>query len=94
MLSIPLIGKEIKAKVPFVTLQDEIMINAGKNIVYNYFDQNRVYIGVGYAFSDDLSLQIGYSNIFQQKPVGNQFIVGHALRVSLYHSLDLRKKAD
>jgi hypothetical protein len=39
---IPLKGKEIKAKTPFLAAIDEVFLNFGKNVTYNTFDQNLV----------------------------------------------------
>lgn len=85
-LQVPLIGKELKAKTPFFALQDEVFINYGKEIVYNYFDQNRFFIGGGYYFTNDLQIQIGYMNVFQQKAIGNEYFNNHCLRIFLFHS--------
>ena len=92
LLQVPLIGKELKAKTPYFALQDEIFINAGKNIVNNIFDQNRFFVGLGYYFTDHLHIQLGYMNIFQQRPTGVDFYNNDCIRLFVFHSLDLRKK--
>ena len=94
MITVPLKGKEVKARIPFFVAQDEIFINAGKDIIYNYFDQNRLFIGFGYAFSDQLTFQLGYMNIFQQRPSGNEFFNNHAIRLFFFHTLDFRPKEE
>ncbi|MFC5536772.1 DUF2490 domain-containing protein [Rhodocytophaga aerolata] len=38
---------------------DELHINAGKQITYNYFDQNGFSIGFGYQLSKTLHTQLG-----------------------------------
>ena len=55
----PLKGKVVQAKTPFLFFNDEIFINAGQNIVYNYFDQNRLFVGLGYQFTAHLNAQLG-----------------------------------
>jgi hypothetical protein len=90
-LTIPLKGKQIVAKTPFVFLNDEVHINAGKNIVYNYFDQNRLFLGVGYQFTSHLNAHIGYMNVFQQQPSGNHFVNINAIRLFVFHNLDFRR---
>ncbi|HYE55231.1 MAG TPA: DUF2490 domain-containing protein [Chitinophagaceae bacterium] len=71
---------------------DELHINFGKEIVYNYFDQNRFFIGLGYHLNARDQLQFGYMNLFQQLGSGNQYRNIHAVRVYFAHNLDVRKK--
>jgi hypothetical protein len=92
LVQIPLKGKELKAKTPYLAIQDELFINAGKNIVNNIFDQNRLFVGFGYYFTDHFHIQIGYMNLFQQRPSGSEFYNNHTLRVFLFHTLDFSKK--
>jgi hypothetical protein len=91
-LFIPLTAKELKPKTPFIALQDEIFINFGKEIKYNYFDQNRFFVGLGYQIDTHLNVQLGYMNVFQQRSSGNQFYDTHTLRLFVFQTLDLRKK--
>ena len=91
MFMIPLKGTAITPKIPFLFFNDEIHINAGKQIVYNYFDQNRLAIGIGYPFTAHLNVQLGYMNVFQQLPAGNQYVNINAIRLFVFHTLDLRK---
>lgn len=59
-LSIPLKGKIISPGSTYFTIMDELMINAGKNIGLNIFDQNRAYLAIGY-FSPTLGkIELGY----------------------------------
>ncbi|MEI9920172.1 MAG: DUF2490 domain-containing protein [Bacteroidota bacterium] len=89
---VPLKGKEIVAKTPFAVVMNELFINFGKNVVYNTFDQNRFFVGMGYQFTPHLNAHLGYMNIFQQDPTGNKYIISHAIRLFVFHNLDLRKK--
>ena len=73
-------------------LNNEVMINFGKNIVYNHFDQNRFFAGLAYQFNPHAQLQAGYLNVFQQLPAGNQFNKLHAIRLFYFHNFDLRNK--
>ncbi|MFN3402569.1 MAG: DUF2490 domain-containing protein [Cytophagaceae bacterium] len=91
-LFIPLKGKEMKEKTPFFAIIDEVFINFGKEITYNYFDQNRFFIGFGYQFSSQLNAQLGYMNVYQQEAAGNRFVDNHCIRLFVFHNFDLRKK--
>jgi hypothetical protein len=91
MFMFPLKGKEITPKIPFLFFNNEIHINAGKQIVNNYFDQNRLAVGIGYPFTAEFNVQLAYMDVFQQLPAGNQYVNVNAVRVYVYHTLDLRK---
>ena len=73
-------------------VNDELHINFGKQIVYNYFDQNRFFLGFAYHVNKHDNLQVGYMNVFQQLAAGNKYKSIHAARVFYFHNLDLRKK--
>ena len=91
-LLVPLKGDYIQKGVPFLSFNDEVHLNAGKQIVYNYFDQNRLFLGIGYQFTKSLNAQVGYMNLFQQLPQGNRFNNNHVIRLFFFHNLDLRKQ--
>jgi hypothetical protein len=91
-LFVPLKGDFIQKGVPFVAFNNEVHINAGKQITYNYFDQNRFFLGLGYQFSKTVNAQLGYMNLFQQLPAGNRFNNNHVLRLFVFHNVDLRRK--
>jgi len=88
---IPLKGRELAPKTPFVALTNEVFLNFGKNVVYNTFDQNRLFVGFGYQFTSHLNAQLGYMNVYQQEAAGNSYFSSHAIRLFVFHSLDLRK---
>ncbi|MEY4930526.1 MAG: hypothetical protein RI909_1250 [Bacteroidota bacterium] len=90
--TIPLKGKPGAAKTPFVFLNDEVHINAGKKIGVNYFDQNRLFIGFGYQFTTHLNAQLGYMYVFQQLPEVNKFVHIDAIRLFVFHNLDFRNQ--
>jgi hypothetical protein len=71
---------------------DEIHINAGKEIVYNTFDQNRLFIGFGFHTNAHDNLQFGYMNQYQQLAAGNKYKSVHVARIFYFHNLDLRSK--
>jgi hypothetical protein len=64
-------------------------INFGKEIVYNYFDQNRLFLGFNYYLTKHNTLQFGYMNLFQQLSAGNKYKMIHTARVSFFHNLNL-----
>lgn len=88
----PLSKKAFEPNTLSLALNDEIHVNFGKQIVNNYFDQNRFFAGFAYHVNKADNLQFGYMNLFQQLAAGNRYRSIHAIRVYYYHSLDLRKK--
>lgn len=89
---IPLTGKEMVAKTPFAAMMNEVFLNFGNSVVYNTFDQNRLFAGFGYQFSSHLNAQLGYMNVYQQEPSGNNYLSTHTIRLFVFHSLDLRDR--
>lgn len=59
---IPLKGKAMKDKTPYLAWYDEIMIGFGKNVNANVFDQNRIGILLGYRFDKNVRIEAGYIN--------------------------------
>ncbi|HUP14410.1 MAG TPA: DUF2490 domain-containing protein [Niastella sp.] len=75
-------------------LNDELHVNFGKQIVYNYFDQNRAFAGLKFNTSAHDNIQVGYMNVFQQLAAGNRFRNTHVIRLFYYQNLDLRRKKE
>jgi len=88
------LSAQIKRGTWSFILNNEVHINFGKQITYNYFDQNRFFVGLSYNTNATDNLQIGYMNVFQQLPVGNRYRSIDAARVFYFHNLDLRKKTN
>jgi len=88
--TIPLKGKQVAPRTPFIFFSDEVFINAGKNIRINYFDQNRLFLGLGYQFTTHLNAHLGYMYIFQQLPEVYEYVHIDAIRLFLFHNLDFR----
>lgn len=60
--NIPLKGKTITDKTPYLSVYDEILIGFGKNVNENVFDQNRLAVLLGYRFSPKVRLEGGFLN--------------------------------
>lgn len=73
-------------------INDEVHINFGKQVVYNYFDQNRFFLGFKFNTSQHDNLQLGYMNLFQQLAAGNKYRNNHVIRLFYFQNLDLRKR--
>lgn len=89
---VPLSKKGIVSKSFSFVVNDELHINFGKQIVNNYFDQNRLFMGVKYQLNEQCNLQFGYMNLFQQLSATGKFRSISAARLFYFQNLDLRKK--
>jgi hypothetical protein len=86
--------RDTSRKALVLTVSDEILMNAGKQINYNYFDQNRVHASLGYQLTEALNVQAGYMYVFSQLAAGNQYLHGHVWRLSLLHNVKLSTPED
>lgn len=79
-------------KKPRLVLSDEILFHFGNEIVYNTFDQNRLFVGINHKMGKGWSFDAGYMMVYQQKYSGYQYDMNHTIRLFFYFSPDLRKK--
>lgn len=91
-LTLPLRGKQILAKTPFLFFNNEVHINFGKDININFFDQNRMFTGLGYQFTPHLNAHVGYMFVFQQLPAVSRFVHINAIRLFVFHNIDFNTK--
>jgi hypothetical protein len=91
---IPITKKGAERGALSAVLNDEVHINFGKQIVYNYFDQNRAFIGLKVNTSAHDNIQLGYMNVFTQLASGNRFRNAHVIRLFYFQNLDWRKKKE
>lgn len=75
-----------KKTAPSLVISDELLVQFGKDIVYNTFDQNRLFIGIKQTINPKLSFDFGYMNVHQQKSTGYQYDMNHTLRLFFYMS--------
>lgn len=78
---------------PKLCVSDEILIQFGKDVVYNTFDQNRLFIGIKQSISPKLSFDFGYMNVYQEKKSGYQYDNNHTLRLFFYYKNNLNEFA-
>lgn len=79
-------------KYPTLILSDELCVQFGKEVVYNTFDQNRFFTGLRQKITKDLSFDLGYMLVKQQKSSGFQYDVNNTFRWFFYYTPDFRKK--
>ena len=76
------INRVIEAKA-----NEEIFINAGKNIIYNPFDASRLYGALAFKIGKPLTFEAGYLRSVQQLSSGNQFLKRDNIRLTLFHQI-------
>jgi hypothetical protein len=91
LFQVPLGKKRSQAGSLSYLINDEIQINLGKEIVYNYFDQNRFFTGLNLQLNKYSHLQFGYTNVFVQLVAGNRYRDIHGIRLYFIQNMDLRK---
>lgn len=91
MLMLPMSKNAFAPGTFSFTANDELHINMGKQIVYNYFDQNRLFAGLTYHISPHEQLQFGYANVFLQLASGDRYRSLHTARLFYFQNLDFRK---
>jgi len=81
-----------KKHFPSLVIADELAVQFGKDVVYNTFDQNRLFIGLKQSITSTLSFDIGYMYVTQQRSSGYQYDENDTFRWFFYYTPDLRKK--
>jgi hypothetical protein len=72
-----------------LAIGNEVMINAGNEIVFNYFDQNRLYAGISLELTKNLSVQVQAMQIWQQKSNGIAMDKISVIRLNVFHKINL-----
>ncbi len=95
-IQMPLKGKSIDNKTPYLAIYDEIMIGFGENVNENVFDQNRFGVLIGYKFSPTVRIEGGYLNQILQlgREVDNRniFQYNNGVIINTIFNIDLMKK--
>lgn len=88
----PLNHDKLENNTLFLSMYEEIFIQAGKSIIYNHLEDNRVFVGLGYILNDNIQFQTGYQWSFRHR--GSPFVYEnrHMWRISIYHNLDFYQK--
>ncbi len=71
---------------PQFVISDELAIHFGKEVIYNRFDQNRIFIGFKQKLSKHLSADFGYMRVYQKKYSGYQYDLNDTFRCFIYVS--------
>lgn len=83
-------------KPMFVAIYDEVMLNFGKEVGYNLFDQNRLYGALGFTLTPYMKLEAGYLHQLVQlrsldSGARNRIENNHTLQVGLFSTIPFFK---
>lgn len=69
----------------YAAVSNEIGLNIGKNVTYNTFNQNRLYVGFGYRFLDAARVELRYVNRFRTRgSTGIEFDYDQGVMLGIY----------
>ena len=88
-LRFPIIKEKENGNNLYGILGNELMINAGNIIKYNYFDQDRLYAGINYEINKKIALQLQYMHLWQQSPDGLNLNSSNIVRFNIYHTISI-----
>jgi hypothetical protein len=72
-------------KVVYLAVSNEIGLNIGKSIVYNHFNQNRLYVGAGIRLFEALRIELRYVDRYRTRgATGFEYDHGKGLMIGLY----------
>ncbi|MDQ3190506.1 MAG: DUF2490 domain-containing protein [Bacteroidota bacterium] len=86
LIQVPLGKSTMKDNTLFLALSNESFINFG-NVQYNIFDQNRSYLGLGYKFTENSAIQLGYLNHLIVNTDGNRIANNHNIHLMLTYNM-------
>ena len=69
----------------YAAVSNEIGLNIGKNVVYNTFNQNRLYVGLGIRVKNTLRIELRYVNRYRTRgATGLEFDRGQGVMLGIY----------
>ncbi len=69
----------------YAMFSNEVGINFGKSIVYNTFNQNRIYAGLGYRFLNSARIELRYVNRLRKRGANNyEYDLDNGIMLALY----------
>jgi long-subunit fatty acid transport protein len=88
-VQLPLNRSTLEDKTFYLVLSDEVMINSGPEIIYNYFDQNRAAAGLGYKLNEKFNLSVSWMNDYIQRNQAGVFEGNNVIVINFYHNFRL-----
>ncbi|SKA99663.1 Protein of unknown function [Prosthecobacter debontii] len=81
------------SKKTYLAFSEEIFVNFGSNVSGNFFDQNRLFLGVGHKLSPHTRIELGFLEQTIQRRGGAIWENNHTFTVTLASNWPFKKKA-
>ena len=79
----PINSKVLREGVVYAIASDELFFKSGTKVTgLSFFDRNRLNLGAGYLFSDDIQVEATYSNEYLPRDEENQIVNAASLTVT------------
>lgn len=89
----PINSKILREGVVYAIASDELFFKSGTKVTgLSFFDRNRLNIGAGYLFTDDMQVELAYVNEYLPRDGGNQIVNAASLTVSFNNLFENLKK--
>ena len=85
---VPLNNHHLVPGTLFFSGYEEIFMQTGKSILFNHFEDNRLFLGLGYIINEQMQVQAGYMWTYRHSGDPYHYQSRHVPRISLYHNLD------
>jgi len=85
------LSEKIPDRILFLNMGDEVFINAGKEIIYNIFDNNRILTGLQYQRDKSLSFSLLYFYQFGRRATQFSYEQSDVFWFSITQKLSLEK---
>lgn len=80
----PINSKVLREGVIYGIASDELFFKSGTKVTgLSFFERNRLNIGAGYLFSDDIQVEVTYANEYLPRDEGNQMVNAASLTLTL-----------
>lgn len=80
---LPINSKVLREGVVYAIASDELFFKSGTKVTgLSFFDRNRLNLGAGYLFSDDIQVEVTYANEYLPRDDENQIVNAASLTVT------------
>ncbi len=87
---VPLNKPAIEVGTLFIAPSVEIFMQSGDSIVFNPFEDFRIYTGIGYILNENITFFGGYMWTLGQDSSGFEYSQSHIIRLNVFVGLDFR----
>lgn len=96
MLDLPLfsLSSSDTDKKVSITLGDEILLNAGKEVIFNIFSQNRFLVGTSIPVNKNLSISLLYYLSYSKSNSPNDYQQNNNVWLGIKHKLNFTKQSN